>query len=73
MLIAADLPRFLWIKAVCHAVWLKNRSPTHTLNGQTPHEAIGLGKSDLSDLREWGCTVWIKVDAGKLDSKAVEG
>jgi hypothetical protein len=43
------------------------------LNGQTPHEAIGLRKPDLSDLQEWGCVVWIKVDVGKLDSKAVEG
>ena len=72
MIITAGLPRFLWVEAVRHSFWLKNRSPTRALNGMTPHEAMGYGKPDLSDLHEWGCTVWIKVEAGKLDSKAVE-
>src|SRR5436190_5239302 len=73
MLIAAGLPRFLWGEAVRHSVWLKNRSPTRALNGTTPHEAMGLGKPNLSDLHEWGCTVWVKIDAGKLEAKAAEG
>ena len=72
MIIAAGLPRFLWAQAVRHSVWLKNRTPTRALNGRTPHEAMGFGKPDLYDLHEWGCTIWVKVDAGRLDARAVE-
>src|SRR5204862_3719735 len=28
---------------------------------------------NLSDLHEWGCTVWVKIDSGKLEAKAAEG
>jgi hypothetical protein len=72
MLIAADLPRFLWVEAIRHAVWLKNRSPTRALNGKTPHEAMGLGKPNLANLHEWGMVVWVQISAGKLDAKAAE-
>ncbi len=72
MLIASGLPRFLWLEAARHAVWLKNRTPTQALAGRTPHEEIGRGKPNLSDLHEWGCTVWVKINAGKLDSHAAE-
>jgi hypothetical protein len=34
---------------------------------------MGFGQPNLSDLRKWGCTVWVKVDGGKLDPKAAEG
>ena len=72
MLSQSRLPKFLWAKAVSHAVWLKNRSPTRVLNGKTPHEALGLGKPDLSDLHEFGALVYVLVEAGKLDPRGVE-
>jgi hypothetical protein len=43
MMIATGLPRFLWLEAVRHGVWLKNRTPTKALNGKTPHKAVGFG------------------------------
>ena len=72
MLIGAGLPRFLWVEAVRHAIWLKNRSPTRALNGRTPFEAMGFGKPNLANLHEWGCSVWVQIEAGKLDAKAVK-
>jgi hypothetical protein len=73
MIISSGLPRFLWVEAVHHAVWLKNQLSTCALHGKTPCEAMVFGQPNLSDLHEWGCTVWVKVDGGKLDPKAVEG
>jgi transposase InsO family protein len=40
MLHAANLPRNLWGEALKHAVWLKNRTSTKALGGQTPYEAF---------------------------------
>jgi hypothetical protein len=37
-----------------------------------PHKAMGLGKPDLSDLHKWGCTVWVKINVGKLNAKTAE-
>ena len=72
MLFTAGLPRYLWLEAVRHATYLKNRSPTRVLDGTTPHEAMGYGVPDIADLHEWGCTVWVQIEAGKLDARAVE-
>jgi hypothetical protein len=45
-------------------------SPTGT---KTPHEVAMGEKPDLSQLCEWGMTVWVKqLDAGKLDPRAKE-
>jgi Reverse transcriptase (RNA-dependent DNA polymerase) len=74
MLIASGLPKFLWAEAWLHSVWLRNRAPTRALREKkTPFE-MGTGtKPDLSDLREWGCTAWVKrMDANKLEPKAEE-
>jgi hypothetical protein len=72
MLFTAGLPCFLWLEAVHHTVYLKNRLPTRALGGKTPHEAMGMGIPDVSDLHKWGCTIWVQVEAGKLDARAVE-
>jgi hypothetical protein len=72
MLFHSQLPKFLWAEAVSHAVWLKNRSPMKALNGKTPLEAIGDGKPDLSSLHEFGATVYVRVEAKKLDARGEE-
>jgi IS30 family transposase len=56
MLIARELPTFLWVEAVAHAAYICNRSPTKALAGMTPHEAWTGEKPDMSHFREFGST-----------------
>ena len=74
MMDAAGLPKNLWMEAVQHHVWIRNRVPTHTLpEMKMPHE-IGTGqKPDLSAIRPWGCKAWVKrLDVRKLEPRAEE-
>jgi hypothetical protein len=59
MLIAKDLPPFLWDEAVAYANYLRNRAPTRALEGKTPYEAWNNHKPNVSHLREFGCDVWV--------------
>ncbi len=68
MLIAKDLPSFLWDEAVSHATYIRNRSLTRALKGKTPYEAWTGKKPDVSHFREFGCDVWV-LDESKNRSK----
>ena len=70
----SGLPKFLWGEALRHATWLKNRSATRALDGQTPYQAL-LGRApDLAGLQVWGTRVWVHAaDGNKLDARAREG
>jgi transposase InsO family protein len=68
MLIARNLPQFLWDEAVAHAAYLRNRAPTRALEGKTPYEAWYRRKPSVAHLREFGCDVWI-LDESKSRSK----
>src|SRR6266508_4358749 len=68
MLIAKNLPAFLWDEAVSHATYLRNRAPTRALKGITPYEAWTGKKPDVSHFREFGCDVWV-LDETKNKSK----
>lgn len=68
MLIAKNLPAFLWDEAVSHATYLRNRAPTRALKGITPYEAWTGKKPDVSHFREFGCDVWV-FDETKNKSK----
>ena len=72
---ASGLPKFLWGEAAIHIIWLKSRTPTHTLsNGATPFEMLYNVKPDLSRLFDWGAPVWVHDGTGdKLDAHAVPG
>jgi len=59
MLVARNLPSFLWDEAVAHANYLRNRVGTRSLQGKTPYEAWYGRKPDVSHLREFGCDVWV--------------
>jgi hypothetical protein len=50
MLFNSGLPMFLWAKAMNHARWITNRSPTHTLDGKTPFENRFKRKPDMQNL-----------------------
>ena len=68
MLIAKNLPTFLWDKAVSHANYLWNRSSTVALKGMMLHEAYTSKKPDVSHLREFGCDIWV-LDKSRTRSK----
>ena len=57
MLHDSGLPKFLWAEAVAHAVYLKNRTWTRTLDDTTPFEILHGRKPNLVNLHPWGCKV----------------
>jgi hypothetical protein len=54
-----------WVEAVHTAVYLKNRSPTSTLNGKTPYEAWYGFKPKVNHLRVFGSTCYALVPKEK--------
>lgn len=74
MLHDSGLPKFLWGEAAHHAVYLKNRTWTRTLDDTTPHEILTGEKPDLSNLHPWGCRVRVHDTSGsKLDGRSKIG
>jgi hypothetical protein len=72
---ASGLPKSLWGEAVRHVIWLKNRTSTKAVpSGKTPYELVTGKKPNLSQLHEWGCSVWVHdITGSKLDGRAKEG
>jgi hypothetical protein len=69
MIIAKNLPAFLWDEAVAHTTYLRNQVRTCALeHGETPHEVWNKWKPNISHLREFGCDVWV-LDEDKTKSK----
>jgi hypothetical protein len=74
LLHASGLPKMLWGEAACHVVWLMNRASTKAVAGKTPYEAAFGKKPDLSQVREWGEKVWVRIEGGdKLGGHVREG
>jgi len=78
MLDDAGLSKKYWAFAVSVAVYLKNRTPTRSVVGKTPHEAWhGSGKKpSLKHLRVFGCLAFVHVPKEKrkkLDYRATPG
>ncbi|GEM12273.1 hypothetical protein Rt10032_c20g6290 [Rhodotorula toruloides] len=61
MLLDSGLPTSLWPYAYESALYLSNRSPTSTLGGKTPYEAFHGEPPDLSNLRAWGCSAYLRL------------
>ena len=74
MLFGKDLPKFLWAKAVRHAAYIRNRSPTQALADKMPEEAWTGRKPNISHLREFGTGVWILNEGNqyKLNPKSTK-
>lgn len=74
MLIAHQLPSFLWQEASSYMVYLKNRSPTRALPGKTPYEGLNTQKPDIQNIQEFGVDCWVltqpKEKVSKLDAKS---
>ncbi|KAF7377535.1 Transcription factor [Mycena sanguinolenta] len=68
MLHLANLPTSLWLEALSHAAWLRNRTETAKTISSTPHERATGNKPDLSQIRRFGANVWVKLEhASKID------
>jgi len=74
MLKGKNLSNGFWAKALNTAVYLKNRSPTKSLEFKTPYEALYVFKLVVKHLRVFGSKAFAhipKEDRRKLDSKAI--
>ena len=60
-----SLPLHLWAEASKTAVYVQNRSPHKILGNMTPEEAFIGKKPDLSNLRIFGCPVYVHVPKDK--------
>lgn len=72
MLADSGLAKKFWAEAMATAVFLRNRSPTKTLQDVTPAEAWSGRKPDVSLLKVFGCRAYAHVprsERGKLDPK----
>jgi len=75
MLKGKNLTNGFWAEAVNTVVYLKNRSPTKSLEYKTPFEALFGFKLAVSHLRVFGCKAFAHVpkeNRKKLDSKAIK-
>jgi Reverse transcriptase (RNA-dependent DNA polymerase)/gag-polypeptide of LTR copia-type/GAG-pre-integrase domain/Integrase core domain len=76
MLRHANLEPKYWAESVVTAVYIRNRSPSRTLNNITPYEAWHGQKPSINHLRVFGCLAWVhipKAKRQKLDPKATLG
>ncbi|GJS41667.1 retrovirus-related pol polyprotein from transposon TNT 1-94 [Tanacetum coccineum] len=72
MLSHANLDKDFWVEAATTAAYLINRSPHRSLDGNIP-EILWSGNSvDYSNLRVFGCPVYVHVNEGKLVPRAVK-
>jgi hypothetical protein len=58
MMIAADVPQYLWTAAVETANYLRNRSPSSILLSHTPYEKFNNNLPKLSHLKVFGCDAY---------------
>ena len=73
MLFHASLPLKFWAEAVSTMIYLRNRSPTTSLEGKTPYEYYFGKKPDVSNLRVFGCICFVHIPdqlRRKLDPKS---
>nr|GEV86095.1 retrovirus-related Pol polyprotein from transposon TNT 1-94 [Tanacetum cinerariifolium] len=72
MLSRANLDKDFWIEDATTATYLINRSPHRSLDGNIP-EILWSGNSvDYSNLRVFGCPIYVHVNEGKLVPRAVK-
>jgi hypothetical protein len=61
MIYHAGLPLVFLAKACSTAVYIYNRSPTTALKDKTPYECLFGRKTDISNLRVFGCKCYVHV------------
>lgn len=73
MLKERQVPAQYWGEAITHAVYVLNKLPTRAVSSITPHEAWFGTKPDLTYVRIFGCTAYMKipvVHTKKLDNRS---
>ena len=77
MLDAAGAPVELWAEAILTACHIRNRLPSRSLNGMSPHEAWTGQKPRVGHIRKFGCLVYRhinkKTGRKKLHRKSMKG
>nr|GFA97334.1 zinc finger, CCHC-type [Tanacetum cinerariifolium] len=74
MMKAMKLPLNFWAEAVRHAIYILNRVPTRALEDKTPYEALYNRKTNLENLRIFGCTAYATITIPhlkKLDYRSI--
>jgi hypothetical protein len=69
MLIARQLPEFLWEPTVAHAAYLQNLSYMKPLAKKTPYQIWHGRKPNVSNLCEFGAPVWVLLQGQKVQRK----
>jgi len=75
MLKCKNLTNVFWVEAINTTMYLKNRSPTRSLDYKTPFEVLFGFKPAVSHLRVFGCKAFShipKEDRNELDSTAIK-
>ena len=65
ILAETGLPKELWAELACTVVYLKNRSPTRSLEAKTPYEALHGHKPNLSHLIAIGTKAFVLIPKKK--------
>ena len=61
MMSYASLSTNFWAEANSTAVYLRNRSPTKSLEGVTPYDCLLHQKPDVSNLQVFGCLAFLHI------------
>lgn len=75
MLHDSNLPKKFWAEALNTAVYLRNRSPTKSIDDKCPYEILYKCKPDVKNLKIFGCIAHAHVpkdERHKLDNKSIE-
>ena len=73
MLINSKLPRCFWAEAVSTVCYLVNRSPSAAIDFKTQENVWSRIPPKYENLRIFGCPVFIHINQGKLNTRALKG
>ena len=63
---AAAASKEYWAKAITMAVYLRYLTPTHSIRGGSPFEALYGKRQNLAHLRVWGCVANVRIPKENL-------
>ncbi|KAF0710221.1 hypothetical protein AaE_012624, partial [Aphanomyces astaci] len=76
LLLAGNLPKFLWAEAVIYSAWLYNISPSSSNDGQSPYHRVFSRHPPLAYIHTFGCTAFVHIQkanqTNKLDARAIK-